>query len=116
MPDIHFKEGDINISPKRRSTITTSDSILVSFLEDRKERLATDKDKDTFKNTLHKPSKIDNSHLESFEFEGQLKEDLEIYQHFVFIPEILWVIFKQEYGGGPEFKVIYPNIHQLFFT
>lgn len=26
------------------------------------------------------------------------------------------MIFKQEYGGGPEFKVTYPNIHHLYFT
>lgn len=59
LPEIHFKEGDINISPKRRSTITTTESMLINFLEDQNMN-----HKDKLKHT-NKPSKIDNSHLES---------------------------------------------------
>ena len=108
LPEIRFKEGEYEMSPKRRSTFHNNECLMIKVLETQKE------DKQCIYSPS-KPSKIDNFHLQG-EFEGQLQPDIELYQHFVFMPSQLWKSLKKQYGGGPEFKRVYPYIEQILIT
>jgi hypothetical protein len=78
LPEIHFSDEMSNNFLKRYSVST--ESILYRVPGQEKE--------------YHmKPRPIDNNYLEG-DFEGELREGLQLYQDFVVVPEAIWLRLK----------------------
>jgi|JI6StandDraft_1071083.scaffolds.fasta_scaffold05101_5 hypothetical protein len=83
--EIHFT-GGVNHKFSRRKTLTV-ESVLFRVPGQEQEYFM-------------KPRPIDNTYLEG-DFEGELREGLQLDQDFVFVTEEVWHGLKATYGGGP---------------